>query len=101
AAPGDQKISAFFLLDDYASWFAQKESRIADLLGLCVEDTEAGIQLHIGIVESKYVNESGLADARRSSKAQLSATLRMLREALFGDPGRLDRDLWLARIADL
>jgi S-DNA-T family DNA segregation ATPase FtsK/SpoIIIE len=29
------------------------------------------------------------------------ATLGMFREALFGDPGRLDRDVWLARLADM
>ncbi len=94
-------IQVFFLLDDYASWLAQRESRIADLLGLCIQDTTDGIRLHLSIVESKYVAAVGEADARRSSKAQLLATLTMVREALFGDPGRLDRDLWLSRIADL
>ena len=28
-------------------------------------------------------------------------TLDKFREALFGDPGRLDRDVWLARLADM
>ena len=100
-AVGPASITVFFLLDDYASWLAQRESRIADLLGLCIHDSPEGIQLHIGIIESKYVGGSGCADARRSSKAQLLATLTSVREALFGDPGRLDRDLWLSRIADL
>lgn len=94
-------IKVFFLLDDYASWLAQKEGRIADLLCLCIQDNADGIRVHLSIIESKYVAAIGEADARRSSKAQLLATLTMLREALFGDPGRLDRDLWLARIADL
>lgn len=94
-------LTVFFLLDDYAAWLAQRENRIADLLGLCVEEGDDGIRLHIGIVESKYVGAAGVAEARRSSKAQLLATLSTLREALFGDPGRLDRDLWLSRIADL
>jgi len=99
--PGKPSVSVYFLLDDYASWLAQKESRIADLLALCIEDAEDGIHLHIRIAESKYVKASSLSDARRSSKAQLLATLGMMREALFGDPGRLDRDLWLSRISDL
>ena len=55
----------------------------------------------ISIVESKYIAEDGLAKARRDSKDQLLATLGMFREALFGDPGRLDRDVWLARLADM
>lgn len=94
-------FTVFFLLDDYATWLAQRESRIADLLGLCVEEREGVVHLHLAIVESKYVGAIGAADARRSSKAQLLATLSTFRSALFGDPGRLDRDVWLARLADL
>lgn len=96
-----QSFSVFFLLDDYASWLAQKESRIADILGMCVEERDGVSHLHIAVVESKYVNEIGEAEAKRSSKAQLMATLSKFRTALFGAPGRLDRDVWLARLADL
>lgn len=98
---GGQSFSVFFLLDDYADWLAQKENRIADILGLCVEEGESGVRLHIAVVESKYVAGVAAADARRSSKAQLMATLSTFRAALFGAPGRLDRDVWLARLADL
>ena len=94
-------FSVFFLLDDYADWLAQKESRIADILGLCVEEGDDGPTLHIAVVESKYVAPGGAAEAKRSSKVQLMATLSTFRAALFGDPGRLDRDVWLARLADL
>lgn len=96
-----QAFSVFFLLDDYADWLAQKESRIADILGLCVEEGDEGPVLHVAVVESKYVSHAGAAEAKRSSKAQMLATLSTFRAALFGDPGRLDRDVWLARLADL
>lgn len=96
-----QAFSVFFLLDDYADWLAQKESRIADILGLCVEEREDGPHLHVTVIESKYVSAPSAADAKRSSKAQLMATLSTFRAALFGDPGRLDRDVWLSRLADL
>ena len=101
AAGGGQILTAYFLLDDYASWLSQPESRIADILALNVEEHEEGVRLVISIVESKYVGADGLAKARRDSKDQLLATLGMFREALFGDPGRLDRDVWLARLADM
>lgn len=101
AGKPETSFSAYFLLDDYADWLAQKESRIADILALCVEEGDDGIKLRIGVLESKYVSADGLAEARRSSKAQLLATLSTFRAALFGDPGRLDRDVWLARLADL
>ncbi|EJL72266.1 DNA segregation ATPase, FtsK/SpoIIIE family [Variovorax sp. CF313] len=101
AADGGQVLTAYFLLDDYASWLSQPESRIADILALNVEEREEGVRVVISIVESKYVAADGLAKARRDSKDQLLATLGMFREALFGDPGRLDRDVWLARLADM
>lgn len=101
AAGGGQVLTAFFLLDDYASWLSQPESRIADILALNVEEQDEGVRVVISIVESKYVAADGLAKARRDSKDQLLATLGIFREALFGDPGRLDRDVWLARLADM
>ncbi|MES2260561.1 MAG: FtsK/SpoIIIE domain-containing protein [Pseudomonadota bacterium] len=100
-ASGGQVLTAYFLLDDYASWLSQPESRIADILALNVEDKDDGIRVVISIVESKYVGADGVAAARRSSKDQLLTTLGLFREALFGDPGRLDRDVWLARLADM
>lgn len=96
-----QSFNVFFLLDDYADWLAQRESRIADILGLCVEERDGVPHLHVAVIESKYVTSAAGAEAKRSSKAQLLATLSTFREALFGDPGRLDRDVWLARLADL
>lgn len=100
-ASNGQVLAAYFLLDDYASWLSQPESRIADILALHVDEKDEGIRVVISIVESKYVAADGLAVARRSSKNQLLATLDKFREALFGDPGRLDRDVWLARLADM
>ncbi|EJO5053321.1 TPA: DNA translocase FtsK [Pseudomonas aeruginosa] len=97
----NQPLTVFFLLDDYATWLAYQENRIADLLGVCLEEDGDGIRLHLAVVESKYVSASKSAEARKSSKTQLVATLTTLDEAIFGDPGRLDRDLWLARLSDL
>jgi len=95
------RLMVFFLLDDYAAWLAQQENRLADLLGVCVEEDGDSVKFHVSVVESKYVSSNSAADAKRSSVAQLGATLSTLDEALFGDPGRLDRDLWLSRLSDL
>ena len=100
-SPKSKSFTAYFLLDDYADWLAQKENRIADILGISVEEHDDGPRINIAVVESKYVAASGLAEAKRSSHAQLKATLSTFRDALFGDPGRLDRDIWLSRLADL
>ena len=101
AAKSGQTLTAYFLLDDYASWLSQPESRIADILAINVEEHEDSPRVVISIVESKYVSADGLAQAKRGSTDQLLATLSIFREALFGDPGRLDRDIWLARMADM
>ena len=101
ASAAPQSFTVFFLLDDYAGWLAQKENRIADILALCVEERDGIPHLHIAVVESKYVAAVGAAEAKKSSRAQLLATLSTFRAAIFGDPGRLDRDVWLSRLADL
>lgn len=48
--PKNHSFSAFYLLDDYASWLSQKESRIADLLALSVEETDDGIRVYVAIM---------------------------------------------------
>src|SRR5690606_9559584 len=92
---------AWFLLDDYAGWLGQKEEGIADILGLSLStDAEGQPQLRAIVTEAKYVDQSGVSDAARKSRNQLRQTIARIDDALFGDPGRLDRDLWLSRIAD-
>lgn len=93
---------AWFLLDDYAQWLGQKEEGLADILALSVEEDADGVlRLRALVSEAKYASEEGAAEAIRKSRQQLQHTVKRMDEALFGDPGRLDRDLWLSRIADL
>src|SRR4029077_8374241 len=42
-----------------------------------------------------------VATKKKESQKQLRDTLRRIEEAVFGDPERLDRESWLARLADL
>ena len=99
---GGSAAVAWFLLDDYAEWLGQREEGIADILGLSVgSDPNGKIRLRAVVTEAKYVDSSGLAEATRKSRNQLRQTVARMDDALFGDPGRLDRDLWLSRIADL
>jgi S-DNA-T family DNA segregation ATPase FtsK/SpoIIIE len=99
---GSQATVAWFLLDDYAEWLGQREQGIADILALSVGGDAGGTTtLRAVVTEAKYVGIEGASEARRTSKQQLRHTVQRIEEALFGDPGRLDRDLWLSRIADL
>lgn len=99
---GASATVAWFLLDDYAEWLGQREEGIADILALSVGANADGTpQLRAVVTEAKYVDASGLTEATRKSRQQLRHTVNRIDDALFGDPGRLDRDLWLSRIADL
>jgi len=74
ASGGGQVLTAYFLLDDYASWLSQPESRIADILAINVEEREEGVRAMISIVESKYVSAGackGTARFERSAPCNL------------------------------
>lgn len=99
---GSQPAVAWFLLDDYAEWLGQREEGIADILALCLVGGDGQEpRLRAIVTEAKYVEQNGCAEASRKSRQQLRQTVARIDDALFGDPGRLDRDLWLSRIADL
>ncbi|MBS0418033.1 MAG: DNA translocase FtsK [Proteobacteria bacterium] len=97
----EQRLGSFFL-DDYSDWLGQSGERIADLMMLMPElGPEGGYRLTVVVTESKYVTEDSLSEQRKESQRQLRDTVRRIDEALFGEPPRLDRDLWLSRFSDL
>src|SRR5262249_457955 len=99
---GPDRRLGWYFLDDYAEWLGQAEEPIADLLVLCPEILPNGeMRLSAVITESKYVLDTALAESRRESQRQLRDTVRRIRDALFGSPERLDRELWLSRFSDL
>lgn len=92
--------SACFFLDDYAAWLGQKETGIADLLFMSF-DPEVPNRVRVIVTEAKYVGSAGAADGKKTSRRQIEATVAKINDALFENPGRLDRDFWLARLSDL
>ncbi len=92
----------WYFLDDYADWLGQREEQIADILALSPESLPDGrLRLAIMVSEAKYIDASGVSAKRKESQKQLRDTVARVNDALFGDPERLDRDLWLARLSDL
>lgn len=99
---GEKRYFGWYFLDDYADWLGQREEQIADVLALSPETDQNGkLKLSVLISESKYVDFASLSAKRKESQKQLRDTVRRIREALFGNPKRLDRDLWLSRFSDL
>jgi len=99
---GAKKYLGWYFLDDYAEWLGQREQQIADLLALSPEKTSDGkMRLAVIVSESKYIDFSSLSPKRKESQKQLRDTMKRIGDAIFGDPKRLDRDLWLSRFSDL
>ena len=99
---GTNRRFGWYFLDDYAEWLGQREEQIADILVLSPEQlTDGELRLAIIIAEAKYIDHSSLATKRKESQKQLRDTVRRIHGAIFGDPGKLDHDLWLSRFSDL
>ncbi len=99
---GATRRFGWYFLDDYAEWLGQREEQIADILALSPEQTADGkLRLAVIVSESKYIDHGSLSVKRKESQKQLRDTVRRIHDALFGDPQRLDRDLWLSRFSDL
>lgn len=99
---GTGRRFGWYFLDDYAEWLGQREEQIADILALAPEQTADGqLQLAVVIAEAKYIDVANLSAKRKESQKQLRDTVRRINDALFGNPKRLDRELWLSRFSDL
>jgi DNA segregation ATPase FtsK/SpoIIIE, S-DNA-T family len=99
---GSDHLFGWYFLDDYAAWIGQREQQIADLLAIRPHVTSDGLlRITLAVSEAKYVDIEALAAKRKESQKQLRETLLRLEDAIFGDPERLDRQSWLARLADL
>jgi DNA segregation ATPase FtsK/SpoIIIE, S-DNA-T family len=57
--------------------------------------------LAVVITEAKYIDAASVAAKSKESQKQLRDTVKRINDALFGNPERLDRDLWLSRLSDL
>lgn len=99
---GSDRLFGWYFLDDYSDWLGQREEQIADVLALSPEQAPEGqLRLAAIISEAKYIDAANLAAKRKESQKQLRDTVRRINEAVFGNPERLDRGLWLARLSDL
>lgn len=99
---GVSRRFGWYFLDDYAEWLGQREEQIADILALSPEQaTDGKLRLAVIISEAKYISYGSLNTKRKESQRQLRDTVHRIHDAIFGDPKRLDRDLWLSRFSDL
>lgn len=98
---GAKESIGWYFLDDYANWLGQREQQIADILAISPKVDQGKKYLQVIVSEAKYVSPKGLSEARKISQKQLRDTIARISTAIFGNPGRLDRDLWLSRFGDM
>lgn len=98
---GENSIVGWYFLDDYAEWLGQKEEQIADLMALHLSREGDVCRIGIVITEAKYIDYSGLASKKKESQKQLRDTVNRIRSALFANPARIDRPLWISRLCNL
>lgn len=94
---------AWCFLDDYSQWLGKRAgANIADLLVLAPKtNSDGSLHLDIIVTEAKFVKRDNLADEANHSAKQLIDTLSQLTEAMDGEAGTIDQDIWLARLSDL
>ena len=98
---GDRSLPiGWYFLDDYASWFGQREEQIADIMAIAPRIEDGEHVLLIAISEAKFVGSNGYRGHAKKSAKQLEETISRLRRALDPRHSRIDRDSWLHRIGD-
>lgn len=100
---GGGRPIAWCFLDDYSQWLGKKEgANIADLLVLAPKTNPDGtLHLDIIVTEAKFVKRDNATEEANHSSKQLIDTLSQLTEAIDGEAGTIDQDIWLARLSDL
>ena len=96
---GDLPVG-WFCLDDFATWFGQREEQIADIMAIAPRIEDGRPVLKVAISESKFVGSAGYKSQARKSAKQLVETVRRIDRALDPQHSRIDREIWLHRIGE-
>ncbi len=90
----------WYFLDDFASWFGQREEQIADIMAIAPRMENGNPVLKVAISEAKFVGSVGYRAQAKKSAKQLEETAARIGRALDPEHKRIDRDIWLHRLGD-
>lgn len=90
----------WYFLDDFASWFGQREEQIADIMAIAPRMVDGKPVLKVAISEAKFVTSRGYRSQAKKSAKQLEETVARLGRAIDPNYKRIDREIWLNRIGD-
>ncbi|EMP54067.1 hypothetical protein MSNKSG1_16816 [Marinobacter santoriniensis NKSG1] len=97
---GRNQPIGWYFLDDFASWFGQREEQIADIMAIAPRIIDGKPVLKVAISEAKFVTSGGYRAQAKKSAKQLEETVARLGRAIEPKHTRIDRDIWLNRIGD-
>lgn len=98
---GDSRLPiGWYFLDDFASWFGQREEQIADIMAIAPRIDDGQPVLKLAISEAKFVSSRGYSTQAKKSAKQLEETVARLGRAIDPNHKRIDRRIWLNRIGD-
>ena len=90
----------WYFLDDFASWFGQREEQIADIMAIAPRIENETPILKIAIAEAKFVSSEGHRAQAKKSARQLQDTVSRVSRALDPKHQRIDKETWLHRLGD-
>lgn len=90
----------WYFLDDFASWFGQREEQIADIMAIAPRMENGNPVVKVAISEAKFVGSMGYRTQAKKSAKQLEETVARISRALDPEHMRIDRDIWLHRLGD-
>ena len=97
---GEDLPLGWYFLDDFASWFGQREEQIADIMAIAPRIENGKPVLKVVISEAKYVGSVGYRAQAKKSAKQLEETAARIGRALDPERKRIDRNVWLHRLGD-
>ncbi len=97
---GDKLPLGWYFLDDFASWFGQREEQIADIMAIAPRVENGNPVLKVAISEAKFVGSTNYRAQAKKSAKQLEETVARIGRALDPSQKRIDRDIWLHRLGD-
>lgn len=97
---GNDLPFGWYCLDDFASWFGQREEQIADIMVIAPRLVDDKPILKVAISEAKFVASNGYRSQAKKSAKQLEETIARLSRALDPQHRRIDRQIWLNCLGD-
>ena len=88
-------------LDDYRGWFASAKGKVADAVGVAIEEGSDGFRVFIQVGEAKFVEKTAEAETLKEAQQQVRHTVERLARIFVDNDDDISRAAWCGRLADL